>query len=112
MLRLEGLVLVEVSPGGGGGRIGVEALFEPTQGGVCVIDCGTELYVWCGRGHRPSDKNAAVRLCGDIKAGRAAWVDVEVIKDRMEPVFCRERFFGWEDEGMYIAVVTYLNTVL
>ena len=98
VLRFADGALKEVVAGGGSGRLAVSLLQDPV-GSVVIVDCGTELYVWLGRGHHPGDKTVAMSLCKqELMAGRPDWVELECVKDRMEPVLFRERFYGWDDE--------------
>jgi hypothetical protein len=85
-----------------GRRLSIEYL---EHGCVFVVDCFSELFLWLGRGHTKTDEFAAKRLCTPLcsEVGRPAWIKSAVIvKDRMEPVIFRERFYGWTDDDLEI----------
>ena len=85
-----------------GCRLSIEYL---ELGCVFVVDCFSELFIWLGRGHSKSDEQAAKKLCKSFcsEASRPEWIKTPVVvKDRMETVVFRERFYGWTDDDLEI----------
>jgi len=75
------------------------------HGCVFVVDCFSELFIWLGRGHTKSDELKAKNLCKSFcsETSRPDWIKTPVIvKDRMETVVFRERFYGWTDDDLEI----------
>ncbi|KAJ8601746.1 hypothetical protein CTAYLR_006737 [Chrysophaeum taylorii] len=80
-----------------GPTLPVEALERDELMGV-VAGGSLEAFLWVGP-HAPHNEQAAATeaLLHKI-SGPPSWLEVEVVKNKFETVFFRERFYGWADE--------------
>jgi len=100
LYRVEDNLAVEVA-------VSDYALIDSTlmdPGSVYILDCISEVYLWCGKNTDPLAKlegaEVAQRMIDEDENTRPTFLTVDVIRACIEPVYFKERFFGFDDSDM------------
>ncbi|KAL6076347.1 regulation of actin filament depolymerization [Balamuthia mandrillaris] len=65
---------------------------------VWILDCGTEVYVWCGKRANAQRQNDAKKAVKELyqKHERPSWAVLKKINEAKEPVLFQEKFEEWK----------------
>jgi len=65
---------------------------------VFVLDCGSEVYVWCGKETESSKRDEAVKTAKKLflRTERPSWSVLRKISEGSEPALFVEKFVKWE----------------
>eukprot|EP00924_Labyrinthula_sp_SR-Ha-C_P009157 maker-scaffold_2-augustus-gene-14.1-mRNA-1 protein AED:0.30 eAED:0.30 QI:188/1/0.5/1/1/1/2/0/1134 len=71
-------------------------------GKVFLVDCFTEMFIWIGKGTNWTDQAVASKLAHEKlkEDGRPDFCSIEILRERMEVIWFKERFFGFDQTDM------------
>lgn len=69
---------------------------------VFVLDCHSELYIWVGKGTSSAEVHEVTVMVQDLMKlpGRPSFVSLEIMKQNMETIYFKERFFGFDERDL------------